>query len=134
MRRRLEELAGMTADQELEAEEPDREDDLPDWLRESTDSGDERTARTFQFSIASLMWLMTVCGVYVYLERTHGGLFGIHALAAIGLIFGIGLPVIFFLLWLLHLLLETGPWLGLALLGLAIMGIVAGSLFLFPGF
>ncbi len=128
----------MTSDEPIDdaeqAGKPNLDDDLPDWLRESTETTDVRTARTFQFSIASLLWLMAVCGGYFYLERTHGGQFGIHALAAIGLMFGIGLPVVFFILWLLHGLLETGTWMGLVLLGLAIVAIVAVSLLLFPGF
>src|SRR4029079_8494582 len=81
-------------------------DDLPDWLRDTADEGEERAARAFQFSIASVLWFMTACGAYFYLERTHGGQFGIHALAAIGLMFGIGLPVVFFIMWALHRLLE----------------------------
>jgi hypothetical protein len=48
--------------------------------------------------------------------------------------FGIGLPVVFFIMWALHRLLETGLWLGLLLLSLAIVGIVLAALLLFPGF
>jgi hypothetical protein len=112
----------------------DNPEDLPDWLRDTADEGEERTARAFQFSIASLLWFMTACGAYFYLERTHGGQFGIHALAAIGLMFGIGLPVVFVIMWALQRLLETGLWLGLLLLSLAIVGIVVTALLLFPGF
>jgi hypothetical protein len=121
-------------DDSQRADEDDDRVDLPNWLRDTRDDGGEPAARAFQYSIASLLWLMTACGAYFYLERTHGWQFGIHALAAIGLMFGVGLPVTFFILWALHRLLDTGLWLGLLLLGLAIAGIVLAALLLFPGF
>ncbi len=109
-------------------------DDRPDWLRESDDEATVKTARTFQFGLAALFWLMTVCSVYVFLEKTHGGMFGLHALAAAGLLFGIGLPIVWFILWGLVRLIEFGTWLGMLLLALGIAGLVLFSLTRFPGF
>jgi hypothetical protein len=109
-------------------------DDRPDWLRDADDATSAQTARTFQFSLAALFWLMTVCGVYFFLEKTHGGMFGLHALAAAGLLFGVGLPVVWFLLWAMHRLIEFGTWVGMLLLAFAIIAMVVFSLTRFPGF
>lgn len=109
-------------------------DDRPDWLRASDDDAAIGSARGFQFSIAALFWLMTVCGVYFFLERAHEGRFGLHAVGAAGLLFGVGLPIVWFILWGLHRLIELGTWLGMVLLGLAIVALVVFSLTRFPGF
>ncbi len=129
----------MPTDHDLpdETEHDDRPlpvDDRPDWLRESDDDATSGSARGFQFSIAALFWLTTVCGVYFFLERAHEGWFGLHALAAAALLFGVGLPILWLILWGLHRLIEFGTWLGMVLMGLAIVALVVFSLTRFPGF
>src|SRR4051812_12778391 len=61
----------------------------------------------FQYSLAGLFSLTTACGVYFLLERLNQGQFGIAMLLGIAIAAGLVTPALFFVVWVLHGLLET---------------------------
>ncbi|MGD9720360.1 MAG: hypothetical protein AB7O59_06990 [Pirellulales bacterium] len=81
-------------------------DDIPDWLTEPDETDQHAPLGPYQFSLLGLAGLTTACGVYVVLEKWHGGRFGMGMLLAMAVVAAIGLPVIWMMMWVARSLVE----------------------------
>jgi hypothetical protein len=113
-----------------------RIDEEPDWLDEPEDSDEQsrRQLRAHQLSLMGLFALVTVCGVYFFLERTHRGQFGLHALAGVAVVVVLALPALWLAAWVARAIIDAEVSIMITLVVVAIVGAVLFCLTRFPGF